>query len=41
MLWDRLQQASQLLAKHRSGDEQLIHRINTLRLSRVWRVMAQ
>lgn len=31
MLWDRLQQASQLLAKHRSGDEQLIHRINTLR----------
>ena len=30
-LWDRLQQASQLLAKHRSGDEQLIHRINTLR----------
>ena len=31
MVWDRLQQASQLLAKHRSGDEQLIHRINTLR----------
>lgn len=31
MLWDRLQQASQLLAKHGSGDEQLIHRINTLR----------
>ena len=31
MLWDRLQQASQLLAKHRSGNEQLIHRINTLR----------
>lgn len=31
MLWDRLQQASQVLAKHRSGDEQLIHRINTLR----------
>ncbi len=31
MLWDRLQQASQLLAKHSSGDEQLIHRINTLR----------
>lgn len=31
ILWDRLQQASQLLAKHRSGDEQLIHRINTLR----------
>ncbi|QHG09859.1 M48 family metalloprotease [Moraxella osloensis] len=31
MLWDRLQQASQLLAKHRSGDEQLIYRINTLR----------
>ena len=31
MLWDRLQQASQLLAKHRSGDEHLIHRINTLR----------
>ncbi|MBW4008952.1 M48 family metalloprotease [Moraxella osloensis] len=30
-LWDRLQQASQLLAKHGSGDEQLIHRINTLR----------
>ena len=31
MLWDRLQQASQLLAKHGSGNEQLIHRINTLR----------
>lgn len=31
MVWDRLQQASQLLAKHGSGDEQLIHRINTLR----------
>lgn len=31
MVWDRLQQASQLLAKHRSGNEQLIHRINTLR----------
>lgn len=31
MLWDRLQQASQLLAKHSSGNEQLIHRINTLR----------
>ena len=31
MVWDRLQQASQLLAKHRSGDEQLIHRITTLR----------
>lgn len=31
MLWDRLQQASQLLAKHGNGDEQLIHRINTLR----------
>lgn len=31
MVWDRLQQAGQLLAKHRSGDEQLIHRINTLR----------
>nr|WP_313013396.1 M48 family metalloprotease [Moraxella sp. CTOTU48841] len=31
MLWDRLQQASQLIAKHRSGDEQLIYRINTLR----------
>lgn len=31
MVWDRLQQASQLLAKRRSGDEQLIHRINTLR----------
>lgn len=31
MVWDRLQQASQLLAKHRSGDEKLIHRINTLR----------
>ena len=31
MLWDRLQQASQLLAKHLSGNEQLIHRINTLR----------
>ena len=31
MVWDRLQQASQLLAKHSSGDEQLIHRINTLR----------
>lgn len=31
MLWARLQQASQLLAKHRSGNEQLIHRINTLR----------
>nr|WP_312276812.1 M48 family metalloprotease [Moraxella sp. CTOTU46711] len=31
MVWDRLQQASQLLAKHRSGDEQLIHHINTLR----------
>lgn len=40
MLWDRLQQASQLLAKHRSGDEQLIHRINTLRYraySELWR----
>ena len=31
IVWDRLQQASQLLAKHHSGDEQLIHRINTLR----------
>ena len=31
MVWDRLQQASQLLAKHGSGNEQLIHRINTLR----------
>lgn len=31
MLWDRLQQASQLLAKHGSDNEQLIHRINTLR----------
>ena len=31
MLWDRLQQASQLLAEHGSGNEQLIHRINTLR----------
>lgn len=31
MVWDRLQQASQLLAKHLSGNEQLIHRINTLR----------
>ena len=31
MVWDRLQQASQLLAKHSSGNEQLIHRINTLR----------
>ena len=31
MLWDRLQQASQLLAKNGSGNEQLIHRINTLR----------
>ena len=31
MLWDRLQQASQLLAKHGSGNEQLIYRINTLR----------
>ena len=31
MLWDRLQQASQLLAKHGSGNERLIHRINTLR----------
>nr|WP_312385567.1 M48 family metalloprotease [Moraxella sp. CTOTU47579] len=40
MVWDRLQQASQLLAKHRSGDEQLIHRINTLRYraySELWR----
>ena len=40
MLWDRLQQASQLLAKHRSGNEQLIHRINTLRYraySELWR----
>lgn len=31
MIWDRLQQASQLLAKHSQGDEQLIYRINTLR----------
>ena len=31
MLWDRLQQASQLLAKNGSGNEQLIYRINTLR----------
>lgn len=31
MVWDRLQQASQLLAKHGSDNEQLIHRINTLR----------
>ncbi|MFL0426570.1 M48 family metalloprotease [Moraxella sp. 179-F 1C4 NHS] len=31
MVWGRLQQASQLLAKHGSGNEQLIHRINTLR----------
>ncbi|MCG8148098.1 M48 family metalloprotease [Moraxella sp. PS-22] len=31
MVWDRLQQASQLLAKHGSGNEKLIHRINTLR----------
>lgn len=40
MLWDRLQQASQLLAKHGSGNEQLIHRINTLRYraySELWR----
>jgi predicted Zn-dependent protease len=40
MVWDRLQQASQLLAKHRSGDEQLIHRINTLRYrayAELWR----
>lgn len=31
MIWDRLQQASQLLAKLSQGDEQLIYRINTLR----------
>ncbi|MFO1384328.1 MAG: hypothetical protein U1E91_05500 [Moraxella sp.] len=40
-LWDRLQQASQLLAKHRSGDEQLDSSHQYITVSRVWRVMAQ
>lgn len=44
MLWDRMQQASQLLAKNSTGDEQLIYRVNTLRYrayGELWRNQLQ